>query len=60
MDINDLRTIVTVLGFACFIGICLWAYSGRAKAGFDEAAQLPFGDDDGPAPLGGRPSREGK
>nr|MBL8456620.1 cbb3-type cytochrome c oxidase subunit 3 [Zoogloeaceae bacterium] len=60
MDINDLRSILTVLGFVCFVGICLWAYSSRAKAGFDEAAQLPFGDDDGLASASGRQSREGK
>ena len=48
MDINDARTIVTVLGFLCFVGICAWAYSRHAKSGFDEAAQLPFTEDDVP------------
>ena len=46
MDINVLRSIVTVLAFVCFVGIVIWAYSKKAKAGFDEAAQLPFLDDD--------------
>ncbi len=46
MDINDIRSILTVLGFLCFLGIVAWAYSGKAKKGFDEAAQLPFSDDD--------------
>lgn len=60
MDINDLRTIITVLAFLCFLGICVWAYSRHAKAGFEEAAQLPFTDDDEPAKHSGGPSNEGK
>jgi len=46
MDINDLRSIVTVLAFATFIAIVLWAYSDRSKAAFDQAARLPFDEDD--------------
>jgi cytochrome c oxidase cbb3-type subunit 4 len=46
MDINTLRSIVTVLTFVTFIGICWWALSRRNQARFDEAAQLPFGQDD--------------
>lgn len=46
MDINTLRSIVTVLAFALFIGIVLWAYSGRNKAEFEQAALLPFEEDD--------------
>ena len=46
MDINDLRSIVTVLAFAAFIAIVLWAYSERSKAAFDQAARLPFDDED--------------
>ena len=47
MDINDLRSIVTVLSFLIFIGIVWWAYGGKRKARFDEAANLPFAEDDG-------------
>ena len=46
MDINTLRSIVTVVAFAAFIGIVLWAYSDRSKAGFDRAARLPFDEDE--------------
>ena len=46
MDINDVRMIVTVITFAAFVGIVLWACSGKRKAAFEDAAQLPFGDDD--------------
>nr|WP_211169226.1 cbb3-type cytochrome c oxidase subunit 3 [Aromatoleum toluvorans] len=50
---------ITVLCLACFVGICVWAYSRSARAGFDEAARLPFTDDDAPALAGGRHSKEG-
>jgi len=46
MDANDLRTIITVVLFLSFIGIIFWAYSSRQKERFDEAANLPFADDD--------------
>lgn len=42
MDINLLRSIVTVVTFLVFIGIVLWAWSARNRARFDEAARLPF------------------
>ncbi len=55
MDIDDLRTIITVLAFASFVGIVAWAWSGRRKAAFEEAARLPFTEDeaDGAAPAAG-------
>lgn len=60
MDLNDFRALITVTGLLCFLGICFWAYSKHAKAGFDEAAQLPFTDDDlPPARNAARPSKEG-
>ncbi|MBE0620925.1 MAG: cbb3-type cytochrome c oxidase subunit 3 [Burkholderiales bacterium] len=46
MDINILRSIVTVVAFAAFIGIVLWAYSDRRKEAFDQAARLPFEEED--------------
>ncbi|HEY9096344.1 MAG TPA: cbb3-type cytochrome c oxidase subunit 3 [Hydrogenophaga sp.] len=45
MDINFLRSAVTVVSFLTFLGIVAWAWSRRNKAGFDEAAQLPFQDE---------------
>jgi cytochrome c oxidase cbb3-type subunit 4 len=45
MDINDLRSIVTVLGFISFLGIVWWAYSDRRKKSYEEAAMLPLDDD---------------
>ena len=46
MDINNLRSIVTVLTFAIFLGIIWWVMSRRNQPDFDEAAQLPFRQDD--------------
>jgi cytochrome c oxidase cbb3-type subunit 4 len=46
MDINTLRAIVTVVTFVVFIGIVIWAWSRRNQAAFDDAAQLPFRQDD--------------
>jgi cytochrome c oxidase cbb3-type subunit IV len=45
MDLNDLRSLATVLVFAAFIGIAVWAWSGRRRADFDAAANLPLVDD---------------
>lgn len=46
MDVNNLRVIITTLSFLIFLGIIFWAYSSRQKSRFDEAANLPFADDD--------------
>jgi cytochrome c oxidase cbb3-type subunit 4 len=46
MDVNDLRTLWTVVSFAAFLGIVFWAYSGKRKARFDEAARLVLDDDE--------------
>lgn len=43
--IFDARSIVTVASFISFIGIVWWAYSGRRKEAFTEAAHLPFADE---------------
>ena len=50
MDINDLRILTTVLSFAVFIGILVWAFSKRNKQDFEEAARLPLDLDEGPTP----------
>ena len=46
MDINDFRSLQTVLAFIAFVGIVIWAYSKRRKKSFDDAANLPFADED--------------
>ena len=46
MEINLLRSIITVVFFVLFVAIVIWAYSDRSKAAFDQAARLPFDEDD--------------
>jgi cytochrome c oxidase cbb3-type subunit IV len=45
LDINFWRTATTVASFVIFIGLLAWAYAPKNKARFDEAAQLPFQED---------------
>ncbi len=60
MDINDLRGLSTVLVMIAFIGVVFWAYSGRRKKDFEEAANLPFADDETHPPTEGRTAMEGE
>ena len=54
MDINDIRSAVTVVGLLIFVGIFRWAYAARNQAAFDDAAELPFvGDGEGHRPSEG-------
>jgi len=45
MDLNTLRGIFTALALAAFVGVCIWAWSSKRKRSFDEAANLPFADE---------------
>ncbi len=72
MDINFLRSLVTVASLAAFLAIVWWAYGPSRKERFERDALLPFGDDEGsgvatfrgdfrsPSPLPPLPSGEGK
>jgi cytochrome c oxidase cbb3-type subunit 4 len=46
MDIQTIRSIITVVAFLTFLGIVFWAYSGAQESRFDAAARLPFDDED--------------
>ncbi len=46
--INDIRAWYTVVMLVMFLGIVWWAYSGRQKRRFDEAARLPFTEPEHP------------
>lgn len=46
MDINDLRSIGTVLCMVGFLSVVYWAYSPSRKARFEEDARLPFIEDE--------------
>jgi len=44
--LSDARSIVTLICLLTFIGIVIWAYSARRQSDFDEAAMLPFADEE--------------
>lgn len=46
MDINDLRALVTLISFLVFAGIMVWTTRANRRADFEEAAQLPFNDEE--------------
>ena len=45
MDSSLIESVWTVVVMVVFIGIVLWAWSGKRKQGFDEAANIPFNED---------------
>jgi cytochrome c oxidase cbb3-type subunit 4 len=45
MDIVLIDSIWTVVVMVVFIGIVLWAWSGKRKQRFNEAANIPFNED---------------
>jgi cytochrome c oxidase cbb3-type subunit IV len=48
MNIIVIQSVWTVVVTVLFIGIVIWAWSGKRKQRFDEAANLPFDEDDTP------------
>jgi cytochrome c oxidase cbb3-type subunit 4 len=46
MDINDIRSAVTVLGLALFLALVRWVWAARRRSAFDAAAMLPFEGDE--------------
>lgn len=46
MDEALIHSVWTVLLFVAFIGIVLWAWSGKRKDAFRQAANLPLEDED--------------
>ncbi|SFU84005.1 cbb3-type cytochrome oxidase subunit 3 [Halomonas korlensis] len=46
MDTGTFRGIITGLLIIAFLGLTFWAYSKRRKPDFDEAANLPFADEE--------------
>jgi len=53
MDINLIRSLITVVLFVLFIGIVLWAWSNARRADFEAAARLPLEDDLDEQPIAG-------
>ncbi len=49
MDINSFRGLVTAVLLVLFVALMIWVFAGRSRGAFDEAARLPFDDEeDGP------------
>ncbi len=46
MDINHIRSIVTLLSLALFLALMAWTWWPTRRAAHDAAAQLPFIDDE--------------
>lgn len=46
MDTILFQSIWTVVTFAVFIGIIIWAWSGKRKQAFRDAANLPLEDEE--------------
>jgi cytochrome c oxidase cbb3-type subunit IV len=42
IDINDIRSAVTVAGLVLFLTLVRWVWAARRRSAFDAAAQLPF------------------
>jgi cytochrome c oxidase cbb3-type subunit 4 len=45
IDINSLRIIATLVSLGTFLAIAWWAFAGRNRDRFAEAARLPFEQD---------------
>ena len=46
MSFTFIQSIWTIVIMVTFLGIVVWAYSSKRKSDFDEAARLPFEDDE--------------
>ncbi|MBU4609299.1 CcoQ/FixQ family Cbb3-type cytochrome c oxidase assembly chaperone [Achromobacter sp. GG226] len=46
-DLTFLRVLFTLLAFAAFTGVVVWAWAGGRHDGFADAAALPFSPDAG-------------
>ncbi len=46
MSQGTFQGIATILAMVAFLGVCWWAFSSHKKKVFDEAANLPFADED--------------
>ena len=48
IDSGTASGVMTAILIVVFIGIIAWAYSGRRRHDFEEAARLPLDDEDAP------------
>lgn len=45
MDMSLLRSLMTAVALAAFVGVVWWAYSPGRKERFERAARLPFDEE---------------
>ena len=45
MDLNDVRSLVTLLSLALFLGLMAWTWWPGRRAAHEAAARLPFDGD---------------
>ena len=45
MDYSLFSGVMTVVMLVVFVGIMVWAWSGKRRAAFDAAARVPLEDD---------------
>ena len=45
MDLNDIRSLVTLVSFTLFLGLMAWTWWPARRLRHDAAAQLPFTGD---------------
>ena len=48
MDLTLLQSFWTIVVMVAFIGIVIWAWSGKRKQRFEDAANIPFTEDEQP------------
>jgi cytochrome c oxidase cbb3-type subunit 4 len=46
VDLTLLQSVWTIVVMVAFIGIVVWAWSGKRKQRFEEAANIPFDEDE--------------
>ena len=46
MELNVIRSAVTVILFVLFVLLCLHVWSGKRRAEFEAAARLPFDEEE--------------
>jgi cytochrome c oxidase cbb3-type subunit 4 len=59
MDYSLVQSIWTLVVLVLFVGIVLWAWSGKRKKDFDEAANIPFTEDEKPTDINSKENSHG-
>jgi cytochrome c oxidase cbb3-type subunit 4 len=49
MDYSLIQSVWTLVVLVLFVGIVIWAWSGKRKKDFEDAANIPFHEDETPS-----------